>query len=98
MATSKINNNAIFKTASVTASGTVNAGTNARIVAPVPVIDGFTAIAIKGVQSSAGVNAAITEFGIRGGNVESVVRNVGTSQLSVSHTYILTYVLTAFIQ
>lgn len=90
----KINNSSLFITRTATASGTVNANTNARITGNITSVSGYTPIAIQYVQSNAGANATITEFGLYNSNtqVSSVVRNVGSSQISVTHTYGILYV------
>lgn len=76
----------------VTASATVAAGTNGRLTGTSPTVDGYTPVGIISIISSAGAAGTITEFGLNGAlNPTSVVRNVGNSQISVSHTYTILY-------
>lgn len=76
----------------VTASATIAAGTNGRLTGTSPNVDGYTPVGIISITSSAGAAGTITEFRLDGNlNPTSVVRNVGTSQISISHTYTILY-------
>lgn len=88
-------NTPIYTTRSATASGTVSGNSNARISGTLPTVSGYTPAAIMYVRSNAGANICITEFGINYNgdehNISSVVKNVGSSSVNVTHTYGVIY-------
>lgn len=83
----------MFITRTATASGTIGGNTNGRITGNITSVSGYSPIAIMGVTSNAGAAATITEFGLYNNltQVSSVVRNVSSSQISVTHTYRVLY-------
>lgn len=89
----------MFISRTATASGTIGANTNGRITGNLTTVSGYSPIAIMGVTSNAGASATITEFGLYNNltQVSSVVRNVSSSQISVTHTYSVLYAKTSLI-
>lgn len=89
----------MFITRTATASGTIGGNTNGRITGNITSVSGYSPIAIMGVTSNAGAAATITEFGLYNNQtqVSSVVRNVSSSQISVTHTYRILYARTSLI-
>lgn len=89
----------MFISRTATASGTIGANTNGRITGNLTTVSGYSPIAIMGVTSNAGASATITEFGLYNNRtqVSSVVRNVSSSQISVTHTYSVLYAKTSLI-
>lgn len=78
-------------TKTVQATATVGANTNARLTATAPTVGGYTPVGIIGILSSAGAAGTITEFRLTDGNPTSVVRNAGSTQISVTYTYTILY-------